>query len=100
MSAVQQNLVCSKIVRDWAGGTRPLSATDLNLGNFRPGPGMTARIVMPHSVRAWDPEVPVVIARAVLAADGWMLDFTARPDLMARLAREIAEAVEALKASR
>ncbi|MDQ3702796.1 MAG: hypothetical protein M3442_18000 [Chloroflexota bacterium] len=96
-SQIGQTLICSKIIRDWSNGSRPLSAADLNLGNFQPGPGMTARLVMPHSVRSWDAEVPVVLARAVVSADAWQLDFTGRPAVMQKLAAEIDAALTVLK---
>lgn len=92
-------LVVSKMIKDWSKQGR-LRPEDLNVGGYNPGPGTVARLVVPHSIREWDDAVPAILARAVADADSFFIDCTARPDLMARLSREITEAVEALKASR
>lgn len=98
--STRQPTVISKILRDWSNGSRPFSGEDANLGNFRPGPGTAARIVIPHSLKAWEPEVPVMIARAVMNADSWFLDATGNPAVITRLADDIEAALNALKASR
>lgn len=88
----------SKIIKLWSGDH--LSVDDLNLDNYQPGPGVFARLVMPSGTKGWELNVPMALAFAVANADGWVLDFTNRPTLMARLAAEIEAALVQIKASR
>lgn len=89
----------SKIIKDWSR-TGHLSVADLNLDSYQPGPGATARLVMPSGTKGWEPDVPMALALAVANADEWVLDFTNRPALMHRLAAEIAAEVAKIKAAR
>ena len=92
-------VVQSKIIKDW-DKTGHLVADTMGLGNFEPPKGVVARIVLPGSTRTWDADVPAALAAAVVDADDFILDYVARPAMVARLHAEIVAALADLRASR